>query len=266
MATCNKYLSSKNNEKFKNIAFLKLTMEEELKAYGLSEKEIKIYVSCLKTGSITANRISELTGIRRSTVYEVIESLKKKGLIISFKKEKKYYFEASKPKVLIDSLSEKEKLIRRILPELNKISKSLTEKPTISLYEGKVGIRNAVNEMLNSKEILIYGASKEGDKIFSGYTSNFAQKRVERKILMKAIIEDIPPKHMTEGKVKRYTKIRTLKPFENHKVVYFIYNNNLLICTLGEELIAIKIKSPLLVQSQRIVFEKLWKISKKVRV
>ena len=56
-------------------------MEYELKQYGLSEKEIQIYLACLKKGSATTNDLSSLTGIRRSTVYEVIESLKKKSLM-----------------------------------------------------------------------------------------------------------------------------------------------------------------------------------------
>lgn len=236
-------------------------MEEELKEYGLSEKEIKVYLSCLKAGSSTANRASELTGIRRSTVYEVMESLKKKCIISSFKKEKKYYFEAVKPAILLELLKEKEERVKRILPELNKLSKSLTEKPSVSLYEGKIGIRNAISEMLSSKEILVYGASKEG-RIFDTFPANFAQKRTEKKVMMKAIVEEELPEHMLDKKIKKYTQIRTLKSLADHKTAYFIYNNTLLIITLEQEFIAIKIESPLLASSQRIIFDILWKVAK----
>lgn len=237
-------------------------MEEELKEYGLSEKEIKVYMSCLKAGSSTANRASELTGIRRSTVYEVMESLKKKGIISSFKKEKKYYFEAVKPAILLELLKEKEERVKRILPELNKLSKSLTEKPSVSLYEGKIGIRNAISEMLSSKEILVYGASKEGDRIFDTFPANFAQKRTEKKVMMKAIVEEELPEHMLDKKIKKYTQVRTLKSLADHKTAYFIYNNALLIITLEQEFVAIKIESPLLASSQCIIFDILWKVAK----
>lgn len=237
-------------------------MEKELKAYGLSDKEVKIYLANLKAGSCTANRLSEITGIRRSTVYEVIESLKKKGLVKSFRKEKKYYFEAIKPKILIDLLREKQKLIKIILPDLNKLSKTLIKKPAVSLYEGKVGIRIAISEILDSKEILVCGASKEGERVFDTFPANFAQKRATKKIKMRAIIEKNPPEHMVEKKVRKYTQIRNLKSLRNHKVVYFIYNHTLLAVTLGQELIAIKIQSPLLVESQKILFEEMWKIAK----
>ena len=42
-------------------------MEVELREFGLSENEIKAYLTLLKTGVSTANRIAEITGIKRST-------------------------------------------------------------------------------------------------------------------------------------------------------------------------------------------------------
>ena len=79
-------------------------MREQLRKYGFSEKEIEIYLACLKLGDSTANRLSEITGIRRSTIYEVIESLKKRGIITSFRKNNKYYFSSIKPNSLINLL------------------------------------------------------------------------------------------------------------------------------------------------------------------
>ncbi len=232
-------------------------MEAELKQYGLSEKEIEIYLAGLKAGSCTANRLSELTGIRRSTVYEVTETLKKKGLMSSIKQEKKYYFVASKPESLIELLKEKEDIIKRVLPDLNKLSTVQIEKPAITIYKGSVGIRAAAEDMLSAKEILVYGASKNADAVMGSYTSNFAKKRVEKKVKLKAVIEDIP-KHMLEKDVKKYTQIQKLNFLRNHNTVYFIYNNKVLICTLKEELMVVQIESPLLVESQKLIFQFLW--------
>ncbi|MBS3158284.1 hypothetical protein J4206_03275, partial [Candidatus Woesearchaeota archaeon] len=54
------------------------TVEEQLREYGLSDKEAKVYLACLKAGVCTANKISILTDLRRSTTYDVLESLKSK--------------------------------------------------------------------------------------------------------------------------------------------------------------------------------------------
>ena len=237
-------------------------MKEELMQYGLSEKEIDLYLACLKAGSITSQRISELTGIRRSTVYEVVENLKKKGLITTHTQNKKFYFTASEPKSLIQRLKEKEELVKKILPDLNKISQSVPEKPSVMLFEGKTSIRDALSEMLKEKEILVYGASKTADDVFGSYTSNFARKRVEKKIMLKAIIEPNVPKHMGNKDIKKYTQIKTLKMFEKHDSAYFIYGNKMIIISLGEELIAVKVNSPLLVKSQKQIFDFLWNLAR----
>ncbi|MBR9701903.1 hypothetical protein GOV13_03195 [Candidatus Pacearchaeota archaeon] len=239
-------------------------MKKELLEYGLTDKEAEIYLAALKAGECTANRLSELTGMRRSTIYDIVESLKRKGLLISFKKNKKYYFNASPPESLLNRLKEKEDVVKRILPSLNKLTKALPEKPALQLFEGKIGIKNAVEDMLNSREILIYGAAKAGDEVFGVYTENFARKRVEKKIMLKAVIGSDVPEHMIDKDVKRFTKIRILESFKNHNSAYFIYDDKLIIITLGEELIAIRIKSPLLAESQRKVFNVLWKIGKVV--
>ncbi|MBI2499097.1 hypothetical protein HYV88_02545 [Candidatus Woesearchaeota archaeon] len=239
-------------------------MKNELINYGLSEKEADIYLACLKAGETTANRLSELTNIRRSTIYEVLENLKKKGIISSLVKNKKYHFRAVKPSSLIDLLKDKERIIKDILPQLNKITESIVGKPKIELFEGSLAIKEAVLDLLNYKEIFVYGGSTLGDELFGTFTANFAKKRASNKIKMKAIIGEKIPEHMLEKDVKNLTEIRRNLLFEEHKSVYFIYGNNLLIVNLGTELTAIKVaNNPILIDSQKSIFDNLWNLSDK---
>lgn len=238
-------------------------MNEELRSYGLSEKEINIYLTCLKLGDSTTNRLSELSSIRRSTVYEVLESLKKKGLITSFRKEKKSYFTAIRPAGLLNLLKEKERQIQAILPELNQISSSIKEKPKVEMFEGSIGIKNALQEMLNYKEIFVYGASVVGDQVLGSYTANFAKKRVEKKVRMKAILEKNVPKHMIEKDVAAITEIRILPFLKNHNNVYFLYGNKMAVVTLDQELTALRITNNVLVESQKKLFSFMWNNAKK---
>ena len=229
----------------------------------LSEKETELYLASLKAGKATANTLSELTGIRRSTVYEVIESLKRKGIMASFKKDKKYYFSAAKPKALIYLLREKERNIKNILPELEKFSASTIIRQEAEFLEVISSIKQEVLNMLNHKEILVYGASAIGDEFFGSFTANFARKRIANRVKMCAIIGKTIPAHMRDSDVKSLTFIRTLDLFENHKTAYFIYGDVFLTISLGGELAAIKIKSKNITNSQRQIFEELWKIAEK---
>ena len=237
-------------------------MKESLKKYGLSDKEIEIYLAGLKGGDATANKLSEITGIRRSTVYEVIESLKKKGLVTSFRKNNKYYFNSVMPNYLIKILKEKERLIREILPSLNKLTQYSYDKPKVELFEGITSVKSAILDMLNYKEILSYGASKKGDEIFDSFIENFARKRVKKRITLKGVLEEKFSEHMKDPNIKKYTNIRTSKSLNHHNSVYFIYKEIVLIINLEPELVAIRINSKLLVNSQKIIFDILWNASK----
>ncbi len=188
-------------------------MRKTLISYGLSDKEVEVYLESLKLGESTANKIATKTDLARSTIYDILESLKNKGLINQFKKDKKLFFAASDPNTLITKLKEKEQLINEILPDLKELQEYHQDPSIITIYKGTTGLRTAANEMLNSKEILVYGGSIKADSIFGTYTSNFAQRRAEKKIILKTIIGTTIPEHMQVSNVKKYTPIKTLSLF-----------------------------------------------------
>ena len=84
---------------------------------GLSDKEIQVYALLLEEGQLTPNRISQKTGIKRTTVYSTLEELEELGLVFSspFSSGKKY--QALSP----------ERLLRRKLSRLKKVKESLPE-------------------------------------------------------------------------------------------------------------------------------------------
>ena len=96
-------------------------MEQELLQYGLSQKEAKVYLACLKTGKATANRVSELANLARSTTYDLLDKLKSLGLISTAIIDNKMHFIANNPEVLITSLEERKNSIKKAIPSLKNI-------------------------------------------------------------------------------------------------------------------------------------------------
>jgi sugar-specific transcriptional regulator TrmB len=233
-------------------------MENELLEYGLSKKEIETYISCLKVGESSVNRISKVSNINRSTQYDILESLAKKGIAFSFKKDKKIFYSVVDPKKLIELLDEKKKIVKKIIPKLEKIQNKVSNKPHVEMYEGKIGLIQASNLMLNSKEILAYGSNGQFNKIFEMFQSNFAEKRIENKIFLKVITEEDIPRHMLKSKIAKYTKIKKLKELKKSNVTKFIYDDQILDLIYGEEPIAIVTKSQEYAEFQRIIFLQLW--------
>src|SRR3990167_4039585 len=96
---------------------------EQLKKFGLSEKEAKVYLACLNLGDSLASDISLKSNLPRTLVYDLLERLIDLGLISYVVKNNKKYFRAADPKELIRILKEKQEAINKVMPQLEKLQK-----------------------------------------------------------------------------------------------------------------------------------------------
>ena len=164
-------------------------MKEELQEFGLSANEITLYVTLLKTGKTTANRLAKITGMKRSTIYDNLNLLINKGVISSFTKDNVLFFESADPHKLVYILEDKKKKIEKIIPELQKIKETIQEKTGVTFYEGKRGVLSVLNDIIEQKkELWFYGSRKMALIAFKHYPENFIQKRAEEKIRLKAVL------------------------------------------------------------------------------
>lgn len=237
-------------------------MEEELEEYGLTEKEAKLFLISLKTGETTANRLSELIDLPRSTVYDLLQKLINQGLISTTIKENKTYYTANNPKVLLKSLDDKRYKIERILPRLINIQNQIHDKPIAEIYEGRKGIIFALDSILNNaKSIKLIGNRENAIRVIEYHPDNFIANRIAKKIPIKQILEDSP--EARKLKSLKFSEVRYLESIKNSKNVIFIYGDTVVNLILGAELSVIRIQSKEYTQSQEILFDLLWKLAKK---
>jgi len=64
-----------------------MQLQKALEQFGLNKKQAKVYLAVLELGSATVNIISNKSGIARSSCYDILNSLIKKGIASSFKKK-----------------------------------------------------------------------------------------------------------------------------------------------------------------------------------
>jgi len=122
---------------------------------GLSNKEAKVYVACLKTGPSPVQRIADQSGIKRVTTYVILESLVGLGLVSQSIKGKKTYFVAEEPANLRRLLDKREQELEdqkvnfeTVLPELLTLKSIPKESPNIKFYDSADGIKTIMNEFL----------------------------------------------------------------------------------------------------------------------
>jgi len=241
-------------------------MYDELKELGLSDNEIKIYIELLKTGTTTANRISKLTGVKRSTTYDNLNLLVNKGLVSSIVKDKVIYFEGIDPKKIMRLMEEKKEKLNKVVKELGSLIDIKKDEGGASFFEGKRGVITILNDILDEKkELWFYGSRKEAQVALEKYPDNFVLKRAELGISLRAVMaeEDRGDPSMNDKKVYNLSKMRFLDCLNKVPTNVFIYGDKVAFMTSGENLSGIIIKNKEVVKQQRIIFESLWKLAKK---
>jgi len=248
-------------------------VKKDLLKLGLTEKEAEIYLISLGSGETTANRISDLAGLARSTTYDLLEKLKHKGFITTCVKDKKTHFLANNPEVLISFLEEKEKLVHEdykdkkyvlklLLPELKKAQNQINKKPLAEVFQGKVSVSKILDEIAeNGLIIKIIGNQENAVKRIDYRTDKFRAKRKEKGSMVFQILEDSDQSR--KEKTDKNTKVRFLKSLKESDDAIFIYDNTTVHLILAQEISAIRIKSIEYTKAQEINFDELWKIAKK---
>ena len=239
-------------------------MEHELKALGFSEKETSVYLALLKSKTASVASINKNTAIPRPTIYDTLYALMEKGLISSYKKDKKYFYSAVEPEEIIRKLKEKEDIAKKILPELKKLMGTIEKKPIVKVYEGSKGVISFLNEVYKEKELLIYGSAKKSEEILRHLPENFARRRVELKIKARMILEKSAEASLRvkDSEIKEFTQVRFIDWVKNLPTVTFIYGDNISILSMEKELVGIIIQDENVSKTQRILFENLWKQAK----
>lgn len=181
-------------------------MEEELRLLGLNEIDIKIYLTLLKLGEASASEIAQKAEIPRASVYDILERLEKEGLVSYIVKDFKKYFNATNPKIIIETLEYKKKKIKDILPELEELKKKVPEKsPKTEVYTGIKGLQTILNMVLEEKELFVMGASRKSSEVLPYFMEKWHIERAKRKIQVKIIYNDTEEvrKSMQEPKIKK---------------------------------------------------------------
>ncbi|XLQ20592.1 MAG: TrmB family transcriptional regulator [Candidatus Moraniibacteriota bacterium] len=238
---------------------------QELEKLNLSEKEARLYLSLLELGEVNLQRISEKSKIKRTTVYDILDSLKEKGLVSLTKKGKRIYYYAENPKVIETIFKEKINILEGILPELLSVANLIDRKPKIQFFEGIEGIKNIYRDTLEYKnqEILAW-ASPEAIEYFDieYLWKEYVPQRLKNKIWTRSFAPN------TDGMqhVKEYDEkhLRQMKLIDFEDNLFFEVEINLYaghkigIMSFKEEF-GLIIESKKIYNTLKAIFELQWK-------
>lgn len=241
--------------------------KEELKGtlmdFGLSEHEALVYLASISLGKTTVNKIAKQSGVKRTTVYPVIESLKRKGIMNVEVNGLKSLFVAESPEKLESILELKKDRLKKLIPELSAIYNLKSNESFFRYYEGVEGVKTVYDSILDDlksgDEYLIISDMVRFLKIDKDYFTNFIEKRAKLNLKVRTIIQDTEDAHFYK-KIEKNTN-QQIKIFDkdvNLTANLVILPNKVVITQLVEPLISIVIENQSIVEMQKQQFNIIW--------
>jgi sugar-specific transcriptional regulator TrmB len=149
---------------------------EKLQKVGLTEYEAKAYVGLLSDHLSTATKLSEKSGVPRTRIYSVLETLAQKGWIRIYSGIP-LLFKAVDPHDVFERIKEDyEEFMGSVEATLNMEVDEVKEKFIIK--KSDVGLRNLKDEMKKAKTIWINNATTEFVEKVNDTFSEDAEVRV----------------------------------------------------------------------------------------
>ncbi len=236
--------------------------KEVLKELGLSEGEAKVYFALLKLGPSSVSKITKITEQHRTTIYDFLEHLLKKGLVSYVIKDGTKYYKIADPNKLVEMLKEKESKLMEIMPRLRELSEISKEKVSVEVYSGKEGFKTLLNDELRVGKNL-YGFGIDETKFKERFPIAMEQflKKERKTGIQEFLLTKEKPEFLYKEKHVHYRYI----PKEYFNPTAAAVYGNRVFFIIWEPLTLILIKNQHLANSFRKYHQMLWKIAKEIK-
>ncbi len=235
---------------------------------GLNTKESNVFLKMLELGAQPISVIAKHSGIPRSTMYLVIENLKKAHLIESFQRADILYVKAIPVRHIFDVLKSREreleqtaKILEEKLPQLEAIENKLSITPRIKFFEGKAEVMKMYESVLKEKNFVAIFNPKLVKNFMPEYHYQIPDTILKNKCIVKELL-------VNSSEAEEYKNLYASK---KHKIKILPKNvqfaSDTIICpdkiymiSYGEKtLSATEIWNKILAETQQVLFNELWK-------
>ncbi|MFA6527925.1 MAG: helix-turn-helix domain-containing protein [Candidatus Gracilibacteria bacterium] len=166
-----------------------MDLQKTLERIGLSDKEASVYLTLLGFQEALPSVISRKSGVKRPTTYVILEYLEKRGLASHVKKGTTLYYRALNPYALLEDQHRRYSDLERALPELVGLHEKYAAIPQMTVYEGKEGIVEIMEDTLKTSTELLCWADviSSATTLLKDYYRSYVDTKVKRKIWLRGI-------------------------------------------------------------------------------
>lgn len=241
-------------------------IENILRSFDLSDKEMAVFLQSLELGSQPASSIARVSELPRNTVRSILDNLVKQGLMIKTTRANTQYYATETKENLVRNLKQRRMRLNQAIDEqlhlLEEYGSELTSRrwaasrPKITFYEGSAGLEKVYEDTLTASHLkswATYEALYEG---MGDYFPSYFKRRAKKGIPMRSIHPDTPKAKEGQALDREELRESALVPADrfNWTPEIQIYNGKVNI-TSGKEKLGIIIESQEIADALEAIFD-----------
>lgn len=231
---------------------------------GLSDHEARVYLACLSLGPSTVMQIAQAAEVKRTTVYNVIESLKLLGLVRIDIKGFKQLYVAENPEKLDVMINNRRDELHNSLPELMGLYNLKGGKSFIRYYEGiescKAVYENIIKEARHGDFLLVVSDQVTWYNQDPEYFKGFLERRADIGLQVRKLLQRSPViEELGWGTAKFNEEIKLLPEGTKLTTNLFVVPHKVVIHQIIPPILAIEIENNSVVRMNKEMFEIMWR-------
>lgn len=239
---------------------------EILREIGLSEHESAVYFTMVSLGPSPVLKIARASGVKRTTIYSVIDSLKEKGLVRVELKGFKSLFVAESPEKLESILEQRKNRLKTHLKDFMEIYNKGGGETLIKIYEGMEGVRSIYNSLLRDikpeEDYMIIAGMEKAYALDKDFYDDLRERRAKLPIRVRILVTDSEneeSKKMIQFQKNFNMEAKALPPETKLTTNMVITPQRILIHQLEQPVMAIVIENKSMIKTHQELFEVMWK-------
>jgi len=243
----------------------------DLSPFGLDENQNKTYLAMLALGPASILEISKKSGVNRSMLYEIMDSLVPLGIAYKSVRGKKIRFVAREPETFQELLTQKLEKFEKILPELKTLAAAGSTKPSLTLHEGIAGIKQVYLGAIQSKEKKLYAfvgvesLLSKTNVLENFWDDEFKNERKKRNVFGQLLVPDNTAGKKFQTKDNQNFRESRLVNADlyNFSAEVLMYDNTAAFISYTQhEEYAAEITNPAIAETLKMVWRFMWEASK----
>ncbi len=234
-----------------------------LHSIGLTKPEVAIYLAALELGEATVQELSRKSGIKRTSIYNFIDKLKDRQIIMETRRKKRSVFSAANPHQLIELGKVRLRELEHFLPQLLAINNRSLKKPRVTFHEGIEGIKDVYNDMLEQGQPIVAWSDQKHmwPTLGKEYCDYFPAERAQRKIPFKGIANDTPENRAFAKKDPQLLRETKFIPASSDlRTEINIYGDKVLLASFrSHPAFAVLVEDQDMAHTLRVAWMELWK-------